>query len=216
MTHTPHQNIPSASHISVSIGGTHSALPHLPWYPGPSLCSFWTAKHVGYSPQTQFWSCHFKTYQWLLSRHRVHSNRDFPYGSRYFLPCPILVSNYFCSFLLYMDPPTSASLTMLKPLTVDHNQLWEILKRWEYQATLPASWKTYASQEATVRTGRGTMDWFKLGKECAKVAYFHPAYLTSIQSTLCEMPGWIKHKLESRLQGEISITSDMQMTPPLW
>ena len=44
----------------------------------------------------------------------------------------------------------------------------------------------------------------------------YPAYLTSMQSTLCEMPGWMKHKLESRLPGEISITSDMQMTPPLW
>ena len=55
---------------------------------------------------------------------------------------------------------------------------------------------------------------FKLGN--VKAGYCHPAYLTSMQSTLCEMPGWMKHKLESRLQGEISITSDMQMTPPLW
>ena len=46
--------------------------------------------------------------------------------------------------------------------------------------------------------------------------YCHPAYLTYIQSTSCEMLGWMKHKLESRLPGEISITSDMQMTPPLW
>ena len=56
----------------------------------------------------------------------------------------------------------------------------------------------------------------KLGKACIKAAYCHPAYLTSMQSTLCEIPGWMKHKLESRLLGEISITSDMQMTPPLW
>ena len=56
----------------------------------------------------------------------------------------------------------------------------------------------------------------KLGKEWFKAVYCHPAYLTSMQSTLCEMPGWMKHKLESRLLGEISITSDMQMTPPLW
>ena len=46
--------------------------------------------------------------------------------------------------------------------------------------------------------------------------YCHPVYLTSVQSTSCEMLGWMKHKLESRLPGEISITSDMQMTPPLW
>ena len=56
----------------------------------------------------------------------------------------------------------------------------------------------------------------KLGKEYVKAVYCHPAYLTYIQSTSCEMLGWMKHKLESRLLGEISITSDMQMTPPLW
>ena len=56
----------------------------------------------------------------------------------------------------------------------------------------------------------------KLGKEFVKAVYCHPAYLTSIQSTLCEMPGWIKQTLKSKLLGEISITSDMQMTPPLW
>ena len=54
-----------------------------------------------------------------------------------------------------------------------------------------------------------------LGKEDVKAVYCHPAYLTYIQGTSCEMPGWMKHKLESRLLGEISITSDMQMTPLL-
>ena len=56
----------------------------------------------------------------------------------------------------------------------------------------------------------------KSGKEYIKAIYCHPAYLTCMQSTSCEMLGWRKHKLESRLLGEISITSDMQMTPPLW
>ena len=56
----------------------------------------------------------------------------------------------------------------------------------------------------------------KLGKEYVKAVYCHPANLTYMQSTSCEMLGWMKHKLESRFQGEISITSDMQMTPPLW
>ena len=70
-----------------------------------------------------------------------------------------------------------------------------------------------AGQEATVRTGHGTRDWFQSGKEYVKAVYCHPAYLTYMQSTLREMPGWMKHKLESRLPGEISITSDMQMTP---
>ena len=54
----------------------------------------------------------------------------------------------------------------------------------------------------------------KLGKECVKAVYCHPAYLTYMQSTSWKMPAWMKHKLESRLPGEISITSDTQMTPP--
>ena len=53
----------------------------------------------------------------------------------------------------------------------------------------------------------------KLGKEYVKAVYCHPAYLISLQNISCEMPGWMKHKLESRLPGEISITSDTQMTP---
>ena len=56
----------------------------------------------------------------------------------------------------------------------------------------------------------------KLGKEYVNTVYFHPAYFTYMQNASCEMLGWMKHKLESRLPGEISITSDMQMTPPLW
>ena len=56
----------------------------------------------------------------------------------------------------------------------------------------------------------------KLGKEYVKAVYCHPAYLIYMQSTSCEMLGGVKHKLESRLLGEISITSDVQMTPPLW
>ena len=75
----------------------------------------------------------------------------------------------------------------------------------------------YAGQEAKVRTGHGTTDWFKIigsksGKEYIKALYCHPAYLTYMQSVSCEMPGWMNHKLESKLLGEISITSDMQMT----
>ena len=54
------------------------------------------------------------------------------------------------------------------------------------------------------------------GKGYIKAVYCHPAYLTSMKSISCEMMDWMKHKLESRLPGEISITSDMQMTPPLW
>ena len=56
----------------------------------------------------------------------------------------------------------------------------------------------------------------KLGKKHNKAVNGHPAYLTYMQSTLCEMLDWMKHKLESRLLGEISVTSDMLITPPLW
>ena len=56
----------------------------------------------------------------------------------------------------------------------------------------------------------------KSGKEYVKAVYCHPAYLTYMQNTLRKMPGWMKDKLESRLPGEISITPDMQMAPPLW
>ena len=56
----------------------------------------------------------------------------------------------------------------------------------------------------------------KLGKEYIKAVYCHPDYLTSMQSTTCKMPGWMKQKLESRLSAETSITSDTQMIPPLW
>ena len=73
-----------------------------------------------------------------------------------------------------------------------------------------------ASQEATVRIGHGTTDWFQIEKGVHQAVYGHFAYLTYMQSTSCEMLGWMKHKLQSRLQGEILITLDMQMTPPLW
>ena len=100
---------------------------------------------------------------------------------------------------------------------VDHNKLWKIPKEMGISDHLTCLLRNlYACQEATVRTRHGTMDWFHIGKRVLKAAYCHPDYLTSMQSTSCEMPGWMKHKLESRLQGEISITSDMQMTPPLW
>ena len=72
----------------------------------------------------------------------------------------------------------------------------------------------YAGQEATVRTGRGTTDWFQIGKGILQGCMLSPCLLTSMQSTSCEMLGWVKHKLESRLPEELSIISDMQMTPP--
>ena len=72
----------------------------------------------------------------------------------------------------------------------------------------------YTGQKATVRSSHGTKDWFQIGKGVRQSVYCHPAYLTYLQSTLWKTPDWMKHKLESRLLGEIAITSDMQMTPP--
>ena len=96
---------------------------------------------------------------------------------------------------------------------VDHNNLWKILQEMEIldHITCPLR-NLYAGQEATVRTGHGTTEWFQIGK----AVYCHPAYLTCMQSTSHKMLGWMKHKLESRLPGEISVTSYMQMTPHLW
>ena len=73
----------------------------------------------------------------------------------------------------------------------------------------------YAVQEVT-ELDMEQQTGSKLGKEYIKAVYCHPAYLTYMQSTPCEMPDWMKHKLESRLSGEITITSDMQMIHPLW
>ena len=100
---------------------------------------------------------------------------------------------------------------------VDHNKLWEILKEMGTPDHLICLLRNlYAGQETTVRTGHGTTDWFQVGKEVRQGCVCHPVYLTYMQSTSFEMLGWMKHKLESKLPGEISITSDIQMTPPLW
>ena len=114
------------------------------------------------------------------------------------------------------ETSNSALLTMPKPLTVwITTNCGKFFKRWEYQTTWPASWdicmqvkKQQLELDMKQQTGS------KLGKEYVKAVYCHLAYLTYMHSTSCEMPGWVKHKLESRFLGEISITSDMQMTPP--
>ena len=93
----------------------------------------------------------------------------------------------------------------------------KFFKRWEYQTTWPASCEI-CMQVKKQQLEPDMEQWTgsKLGKEYVKAVYCHPAYSTYMLSTSCEMLGWTKHKLESRMLGEISITSDMQMTPPLW
>ena len=113
---------------------------------------------------------------------------------------------------------TSALLTMPKPLTVwITTNCGKFLKKWEYQTTWPASWEIcmqVKKQQLELYLEQQTGS--KSGKEYVKVVYCHPASLTSMQSTSWEMLDWKKHKLESSLPGEISITSDMQITPPFW
>ena len=109
----------------------------------------------------------------------------------------------------------SAVLTMPKPLTVWIMTNWKILKETGIPDHL--TWllrNLYAGQEAISRTGHGTTDWFQIRKEYIKAVYCHPAYLTHMQSTSRETLCLKKRKLG--FLGEISITSDMQMTPPLW
>jgi len=103
-----------------------------------------------------------------------------------------------------------------------HQILWlwittgKFFKRWEYQTTSPASWEICVQIKKQSLEPDKEQTGSKLGKDYFKAVYCHPAYLTYMQSTSCKMLGWMKHKLESRLPGEISITSDMQMSPPLW
>ena len=94
----------------------------------------------------------------------------------------------------------------------DHSKLWKILKEMGISAHFTCLLRNlYSDQEATVRTEHGKMTGSKLGKEYVKAVYCHPAYLTLMQSTLCEMLGLMNPKLESRMLGEISTTLDMQI-----
>ena len=90
----------------------------------------------------------------------------------------------------------------------DHNKLWKILQEMAIPDHLTCLLRNkYAGQEARARTGHGTMDWFQIGEGVLQdCIYCHPAYLTYMQSTSCEILGWRKHNLESRLPGEILIT----------
>ena len=113
---------------------------------------------------------------------------------------------------------TYASWTTLKPSTVwITTNCGKYFKRWEYKTTLRASWEICMQvKKQQLEPDMGWRSNSKLRKESVKVVYCHLAYLSYIQSPSCEMPDWMKHKLKLRSQGEISITSDVQMIPPLW
>ena len=102
---------------------------------------------------------------------------------------------------------------------VDHNKLWKILKEMGIPDHLTCLLRNlYAGQEATVRTGHGTTDWFQIGKGVRQGCILSPCLFNLYAEYIMRNTGlvWKKHKLESKLLGEISITSDMQMTLPLW
>ena len=99
-------------------------------------------------------------------------------------------------------------------ITTNHGKF---IKRWEYQSTWPASWEIYMQvKRQQLELDMEQQTGSTSGKKYVKATYCHPAYLTYMQNTSCKMMGLMKHKLEARLPGEISITSDMQLTPPLW
>ena len=99
---------------------------------------------------------------------------------------------------------------------VDQNKLWKILQEMGIPDHLICLLRNRYAGEEDTEPDMEQQTGSKLGKQYVKAVYCHPAYLAYMQSTSCKMPGWMKHKLESRLLGEVSITSDMQMTPPLW
>ena len=98
---------------------------------------------------------------------------------------------------------------------VDHNKLWKILKEMRIQDRLTCLLRNLCTgQEVTVRTGHGTTDWFQIGKGVHQGCVLSPCLFNLYAEYIMRKLGWKKHKLESRLPGEISITSDMQRTPP--
>ena len=113
---------------------------------------------------------------------------------------------------------TSALLTTLKPLTVQITTNYgKFYRRWKYQTTLPASSEICMQvKKQQLKLDMEQQTGSKLGKEYIRAVYCYLAYLTFMQSTLCEMPGWMKHQLELSFPEEIAIISDTQMTPPLW
>ena len=91
-------------------------------------------------------------------------------------------------------------------------------KRWEYQATLPASWETCMQvKKQQLELGmEQEREWFQIRNGVRQGCILSSCKFNLYTNTSCKMPDWMKDKLESRLPGEISITSDMQMTPSLW
>ena len=113
--------------------------------------------------------------------------------------------------------PTSASLTARKPWTTWITTNWKILKKTGISDHLTCLLRNlYVGQKATIRTKHGTMDWFQIRKGVCQVCTVSPCLFNSYAEYIMWNARLMKHKLESRFLGETAITSDMQITPPLW
>ena len=100
---------------------------------------------------------------------------------------------------------------------VDHNKLWKILKEMRIPDHLTCLLRSlYAGQDATVRPGHGTLDWFQIGKGVPQGCILSPCLFNLYAEYIMLKAGLDEAQLETRLLGEISVTSDMQMTTPLW
>ena len=98
---------------------------------------------------------------------------------------------------------------------VDHNKLWKNFKDMGIPDRLTCLLRSLCVGQEAIEPYMEPTGWFKIGKGVHQAVYCHPAYLTSVQGTSCKMPGWMNHKPESRLPGEISTTSGMQMITTL-
>ena len=106
---------------------------------------------------------------------------------------------------------------MPKPLTVDHNKLWKILKEMGIPDHLTCLLRNvYAGQEATVRTGHGTTDWFQIGKGVHQGCILSPCFFNLCAEYIMRNTGLDEAQAVIKMLQEISITSDMQRTPDFW
>ena len=123
-------------------------------------------------------------------------------------------------FIVHLSHPymtTGKTIALTVSITTTNKLWWKILKEMGIPDHLTCLMRyLYTDQEATVSTGHGTTDWLQIRKGVHEGCILSPCLFNLYAEYIMQLLGWMKHKLQSRLLGEISITSDMQMTPPLW
>ena len=173
--------------------------------PSPGACSNscplsqWCYPTISSSVVPFSWLQSFPLGSFLLGQLRAYPILTFPFPT----------SDTFWGFMCATETLWITALFATNKQMVLRKKILDSFWRTFLRGVKPAS----SCRSRSNRTGHGTNDWTKFGKKYVKSVYCHPAYLTYMQSTLCEMSGWMKHKLESRLPGKISTTSDMQMIP---